>query len=104
MSEETDHGVGSMVMGDEHKSDGRSVTETQGQRGPALDHSTVMMTGDKLPGGSKQVSEAGENEAVPKEDFISSPLGSFQSLCSSQSSEEGMRDKNDTLCSSFKGN
>ena len=36
-----------------------------------------MMTGDELPGGSKQGSKAGENEAVPMEDSISSPLGSF---------------------------
>ena len=50
-----------------------------------------MMTGDELPGGSKQVSEAGENETVPMEDSISFPLGSFQSLYSSQSSEEGMK-------------
>ena len=49
------------------------------------------MTGDELPGGSKQVSEVGENEMVPMEDPISSPLGSFQLLHSSQSSEEGMK-------------
>ena len=64
-----------------------------------------MMTDDELPGGSKQVSGARENEAVPMEDSINCPLGSFQSLCSSQSSEEGLKGtKNDTLCSSLKGN
>ena len=78
-------------MKDVHRSDGGRVIETQGQRGPVLNHSAVMMTGDELPGGSKQVSETGENEAVPMEDSISSPLGSFQSLNSSQNSEEGMK-------------
>ena len=38
MSEETDHGVGSMVMENEHRTDGGSVIETWGQRGPVLDH------------------------------------------------------------------
>ena len=60
MSEETDHGVGSMVLDDEHRSDGGNVIETQGQRGSVLNHSAVMMTGDKLPGGFKQVSEVRE--------------------------------------------
>ena len=78
-------------MKDVHRSDGGRVIETQGQRGPVLNHSAVMMTGDELPGGSKQVSETGENEAVPMGDSISSPLGSFQSLNSSQNSEEGMK-------------
>ena len=50
-----------------------------------------MMTGDELPGGYKQVSEVKENETVPMEDPISSPLGSFQLMYSSQSSEEGMK-------------
>ena len=45
------------------------------------------MTCDELPGGSKPVSKVGENETIP----ISSPLESFQSLHSSQSSEEGMK-------------
>ena len=56
-----------------------------------MNHSTVMMTGDELPGGSKPVSEVGENEMIPMEDPISSPFGSFQSLLSSQSREEGMK-------------
>ena len=90
MSEEKDNGVGLMVMDDEHRSDGGGVIEVQGQRGPVLNHSTVMLTGNELPGGSKPVSEVGENEMIPMEDAISPPLGSFQSLHSSQSSEEGM--------------
>ena len=92
-------------MEDEHRSGGGNIIETQGQRGPVLNHSAVMMTDDELPGGSKQVSKVGENETVPMEDPTSSPLGNFQSLHSSQSSEEGMNgDKNDTLCSSFQRN
>ena len=87
MSKEADNGVGLMVMEDEHRRDEGGVTEVQGCRGPALDHSTVMMTGDELPGGSKPVSEIGENETIPMEDSIRSPLGSFQSLHSSQSSK-----------------
>ena len=35
------------------------------------------MTGDELSGGSKLVSEVGQNETIPMEDPISSPLGSF---------------------------
>ena len=46
-----------------------------------------MMTGDEFSGGSKPVSEVGENETIPMEDAVSSLLGSFQSLHSSKSSE-----------------
>ena len=55
---------------------------------------------NELPGVFKWASEVGEDETVPREeslviasqeDPISSPLGSFQSLCSGQSSEEGMK-------------
>ena len=63
-------------------------------------HSIVMMTGDELSGGSKPVSEVGENETKPLEDPISSLLGSFQSLHSSQSSKS----ENETFCSSFRRN
>ena len=45
-----------------------------------------MMTGDEFSSGAKPVSEVGESETIPMEDPISSPLGSFQSLHSSQSS------------------
>ena len=89
MSEEVDNGVGLMVIEDEHRSDGGGVIEVQGQRGPVLNHSTVMMTGDELPGGIKQVSEVGENEMISMEDPISSPLGSFQSLHSSKAVRKG---------------
>ena len=91
MCKEADNGIGLMVMEDEHRSDGGGVIETQGQRGPVLNHSTVMMIDDELPGGSKLVNEVGENEMIHMGDPISSPFGSFQSLHSSQNSEEGMK-------------
>ena len=47
-----------------------------------------MMTGDELADGAQPVSEDGESRAILMEDPISSPLGSFQSLHSSQSSEK----------------
>ena len=50
-----------------------------------------MMTGEELPGGSKLVNEVGDNEMIPMEDPISSPLRSFQSLHNSQSNVEGMK-------------
>ena len=68
--------------------------------GHILNHSAVIITGNELPGGFKWVSEVWEDVTVPmeespvtgsQEDPISSPLGSFQSLCSSQNSEEGMK-------------
>ena len=70
MSEEADNGVGLMVIENENRSDGGRVIEVQGQRGPVLNYSTVIMTGDELPGGSKLVSEVGENEMIPMEDPI----------------------------------
>ena len=68
MNEEPNHAVGSIIVKDEHRSDGGNVFETQGQRGPVLNHSAVMMTGHELPGGSKEVSEVGENETASMED------------------------------------
>ena len=59
-----------------------------------------MITGNEIPGGSNWVSEVGEDEPASmdespvigsQEDPISSPVGSFQSLCSSQSSKEGIK-------------
>ena len=100
MSEEADHGVGPIVMEDECRSDRRNVIEIQEKGGTVLNHSAVMITGNKLAGGFKWVSEVEEGETLPIEespvivsqkDPISSPLGSFQSLCSSQSREEGMK-------------
>ena len=48
-----------------------------------MSHLTVMMTGDELQGGTKLIGEVGENETVPMDDPISSPLGCLQSLHSS---------------------
>ena len=36
--------------------------------GPVLNHSAVMMTGDELPGGFKQVNEVEEDETVHMEE------------------------------------
>ena len=47
-----------------------------------------MMTGDEFSDGAQPVREVGECGAILMEDPISSPLGSFQSLHSSQSSEK----------------
>ena len=65
MSEEAGHGVGSIAMEDEHRSDGGNVIESQEQRGPVLNHSAVIITGNELPGGFKGVSEVGEDETAP---------------------------------------
>ena len=58
-----------------------------------------MMTGDEFSDRAQPVSEVGESGAILMEDPISSLLGSFQSLHSSQSSE---KEKNDTLCAPFR--
>ena len=100
MSEEAGHGVGSVVVEDEHRSDEGNVIESQEQGSPVLNHSVVLIAGNELPGGFNWVSEVGEDERAPmeespvigsQEDPISSPVGSFKSLYSSQSSEEGMK-------------
>ena len=72
---------------DEQRSDDGG-DQSPGTKGPVVDHSTVMMTGDEFSGGSKPVSEVVENDTIPMEDPISSLLGSFQLLHSSQSSEK----------------
>ena len=68
---------------------------------PVLDHSAVLTTGNELPGGFDLSSGARKDESIPveespvispQEDPISSPVRSFQSLYSSQSSEEGMKE------------
>ena len=53
-----------------------------------MNQSTVMMTGDEFTDGSIPVREIRENGLGPMKDPISSPLGSFQSLHRSQSSEK----------------
>ena len=68
---------------------------------PVLDHSVVLTTGNELPGGLDLGGGARKDESIlveespengPQEDPISSPVRSFQSLFSSQSSEEGMKE------------
>ena len=88
MSEEADDGVGLIVTVDKHRSDEGGVREAKGQRGPTIDQSTVMMTGKEFLDRAQPVSEVGESRTTLVEGPISSPLGSFQSLHSSQSSEK----------------
>ena len=88
MSEEADTGVGLVVMEDEQMRDEGEVIGTQGQSSPVMNQSAVMMTGDEFTDRPIPVREIGENEPRPMEDPISSMLGSFQSLHSSQSSEK----------------
>ena len=54
---------------------------------PVREQSTVIMTGDEFTGGSLPVREVRE-EGLGLGELSSSPLGSFQSLQSSQSSEK----------------
>ena len=70
-----------------------------------MDGSESLTTGNELPCGSNLVGESGsmqvEESTVtrPQENPVSSPVRSFQSLYSSQSSEEGVKEiKNDSLC------
>ena len=107
MSEEADQGVKLVVVEDESKSDGGGVIQNQEQGGPVpgcspvLDHSAVLTTGNELAGRFDLSSRVRKNESVPveespvfksQEDPISSPVRSFQSLYSSQSSWEGRKE------------
>ena len=79
---------------------------------PVLDHYVVLTTGNELPGGFDLGSRVRENESIPveespvigsQEDPISFPVRHFQSLYSSQCSEEGIKGrKMITYISSFK--
>ena len=62
---EADHGVGSVVIEDEHRSDGGNVTEIQEQGDPDLNHSAVIITGNELPGGLKWIGETLPMEDIP---------------------------------------
>ena len=92
MSEETDQGVKSIVVGDGHRSDWvkcYSKPETGGPASgcsPILDHSAVVTTGNELSGGFDLGSGVRQNELElveeslvigPQEDPISSPVRSF---------------------------
>ena len=71
MSEETDHGVESIVVDDEHRNVGGSVSKNQEQGSavsrcsPVLDHYAVLTTGNEVPGGFDLGSGVRENESVP---------------------------------------
>ena len=83
MSEETDVDAGLMMIQDEQ------MTEKEGSQeknSPSEKQSTVIMTGEKLVRVVTPDREIGEGSGLSKLD--SSPLGSFQSLQISQSSEK----------------
>ena len=67
-----------MVMVDKQRSDEGRVIEAQRQRGPAIDQSTVIMTGKEFLDRAHPVSEVGESGVILMEDPISSLFGSFQ--------------------------
>ena len=89
MSEEADVDAGLMIVEDEQVNEEREEKGSQEKSSPLGKHSTVIMTGDgeesvrgstpdrEIEGGGSGLSELG-----------SSPLGSFQSLPSSQGSEK----------------
>ena len=92
MSEEADAGAGLVVMEDEQMGDEREVTGIWEQSSPVMNQLPVRMTGDELTDGSTDGSmparEVRDKELGSMKDPISSPLGSFQLLHSSQSSEK----------------
>ena len=87
MSEETDVGAGLVVMEDEWMGDEREVTGIQKQGSPIGECSTVIMTGEEFAKESMPDREVGK-EGLGLSELSSSPLGSFQSLHSSQGSEK----------------
>ena len=87
MSKETDVGVGLVVMEDEQMGDEREVTGIQKQSSPVGQQSTVIMTGEEFAKESMPEREIGK-EGLGLSELSSSPLGSFQSLHSSQGSEK----------------
>ena len=88
MSEEADVGAGLVVMEDEQRKDEREVSEIQKQSSPVGEQSTVIMTGEEFTNGPMPIREVGDKDLGSIEDPTSSPLGSFQLLHSSQSSEK----------------
>ena len=88
MSEEADAGVWLVIMEDEQMRDEGEVNGAQEWSSPIIKHSTVMMTGDEFTDGTIPVRKVRDNEPGPMEDPMTSPLGRFQSLHSSQSSEK----------------
>ena len=86
MSEEADAGAGLVVMEDEQMRDEREVIGIQKWSSPVMNQLPVRMTVDEFTDVSMPVREVRDKELGSMEDPISSLLGSFQSLHSSQSS------------------
>ena len=83
MSEEADVGAGLRIIEDEQMNEDKG---SQGKSSPLGKKSTVIMTGEELVRVSTPDREIGK-EGLGLRELGSSPLGSFQSLLSSQSSE-----------------
>ena len=83
MNEETDVDAGLMMIEDEQMNEEKGSQE---KSSPLGKQSTVIMTGEELVRVSTPDKETGK-EGSGLSEFGSSPLGSFQSLLSSQSSQ-----------------
>ena len=99
MSQETNHGIKPAVMEDEHKS-GEGCATNNCDKGNPVERCFPRLDGHEFPGGSHLV---GESESMQvEESTVTRSHESFQSLYSSQSSEEGVkRGENDSLCFSY---
>ena len=84
MSEETDVDAGLMMIEDGQMTEKEDIQE---KNSPLEKQSTVIMTGEKLVRVDTSDGEIGK-EGSGLSELCSSPLGSFQSLQSSQSSEK----------------
>ena len=87
MNEATDVGAGLVVMKDEWMRDEREVIGILKQSSPVGGQSTVIMTGEECTGESIPEKEI-RKEGLDLRKLISSLLGSFQLLHSSQDSEK----------------
>ena len=86
MSEETDVGVGIVVMEDEWMRDEREVIGIPKQSSPVWEQSAVIMTGEECTAESIPEKEM-RKEGSGLSKLSSTLLGSFQLLHSSQGSE-----------------
>ena len=87
MSEEADDGAGLVVMEDEQIGDEKKVIRIWEWSSPVGEWSTAITTGDESTNGCMPVREVGK-EGSGLSELSGSPLGSFHSLHSSQSSEK----------------
>ena len=104
MSEETNHGIEPAVMENKHKSGEGCATNSCNKGNPVaggvpkLDGHESLTTDNELPGESNVVGESESMEVEEstvtrsQEDPVSSPMKRFQSLYSSQSSKEGVKE------------